>query len=96
MLFRSIDEIGITILEATWVGDRGASPSDRIDIGEGVWIGYGSVILSGISIGDGAVIGAGSVVTRNVDPYTIVGGNPASLIRQRFTREVGVQVDDSL
>jgi virginiamycin A acetyltransferase len=53
-------------------------------IGNDVWIGYDSVILSGIRIGDGAVIGACSVVTRDVEPYAIVGGNPACLIRKRF------------
>lgn len=53
-------------------------------IGNDVWIGYGAVILNGITIGDGAIIGAGSVVTRDVPPYSIVGGNPARVIRMRF------------
>jgi virginiamycin A acetyltransferase len=53
-------------------------------IGNDVWIGYEVVIMPGINIGDGAIIAAKSVVTSNVLPYTIVGGNPAKLIRQRF------------
>lgn len=54
-------------------------------IGNDVWIGRGARVLSGITIGDGAVIGAYSVVTRDVSPYTIVGGNPAREIRKRFS-----------
>ncbi len=61
-----------------------AASKGDITIGNDVWIGYGSIILSGVSIGDGAIIGAGSVVTRNVEPYMIVGGNPAKVINERF------------
>lgn len=53
-------------------------------IGNDVWIGYGATIMPGIAIGDGAIIASQSVVTRNVEPYTIVGGNPAQQIRKRF------------
>jgi virginiamycin A acetyltransferase len=56
-------------------------------IGNDVWIGASVVILSGVKIGDGAVVGAGSVVTKDVEPYTIVAGNPARLIRKRFDEE---------
>jgi acetyltransferase-like isoleucine patch superfamily enzyme len=59
-----------------------------ITIGNDVWIGYGATILSGLSIGDGAVIGAMSVVTKNVAPCSIVAGNPAKKIRDRFTQTV--------
>jgi len=55
-----------------------------IVIGNDVWIGYEAVVLSGVHVGDGAVIGARSVVTRDVPPYTIVGGVPAKEIRKRF------------
>ncbi len=58
-----------------------------IIIGNDVWIGTKSMILSGVQIGDGAIIGAGSVVTKNVPSYTIFAGNPAKLIRERFTSE---------
>lgn len=53
-------------------------------IGNDVWIGYGVLIMPGIHIGDGAIIASASVVTRDVEPYSIVGGNPASEIRKRF------------
>ena len=55
-----------------------------IVIGSDVWIGYEAVILSGVTVGDGAVIGARAVVTKDVPPYTIVGGVPAGPIRKRF------------
>ncbi|MGL4949078.1 MAG: CatB-related O-acetyltransferase, partial [Anaeroplasmataceae bacterium] len=53
-------------------------------VGNDVWIGRESVIMPGINIGDGAIVAANSVVTKNVEPYTIVGGNPARIIRKRF------------
>ncbi len=56
-------------------------------IGNDVWIGNGATIMQGITIGDGAIIGTNSLVTRDVEPYSIVGGNPAKLIRQRFDEE---------
>jgi serine acetyltransferase len=53
-----------------------------------VWIGLGSIILSGVKVGTGSIIAAGSVVTKDVEPYTIVAGNPAKLIRKRFSNEI--------
>lgn len=58
-----------------------------IVVGSDVWIGYEAVILSGVHIGDGAIIGARAVVTKDVAPYTIVGGVPAKPIRRRFDDE---------
>ncbi|KAF9584491.1 Maltose acetyltransferase [Lunasporangiospora selenospora] len=52
-----------------------------IKIGNDVWIGGGAIICPGVTIGDGVTVGAGSVVTKNVPPYTIVGGNPAKILR---------------
>lgn len=57
-------------------------------IGNDVWLGYETVIIPGIKIGDGAIIAAKSVVTKDIKPYTIVGGNPARVIRQRFVDEI--------
>ena len=55
-----------------------------IIVGNDVWIGYGAVIMSGVTIGDGAIIGTRALVTKDVAPYTIVGGVPAKPIRKRF------------
>jgi virginiamycin A acetyltransferase len=57
-------------------------------VGNDVWIGENATILPGIKIGDGAIIGMNSVVTKDVEPYTIVGGNPARVIRKRFDNEL--------
>jgi acetyltransferase-like isoleucine patch superfamily enzyme len=57
----------------------------NVVIGNDVWIGYGSTILSGITIGNGAVVAAGSVVSRNIGNYEIWGGNPARFIKKRFS-----------
>jgi acetyltransferase-like isoleucine patch superfamily enzyme len=57
-----------------------------VEIGNDVWIGADVTILDGIKIGDGAIIGASSLVTKNVDPYTIVGGVPAKTIKLRYSK----------
>ena len=65
--------------------DHRAEPAEQarpIAIGNGVWIGFDSVVLPGVTIGDGAIVGARSVVTNDVPPYAIVAGNPARMIRQ--------------
>ena len=59
----------------------------NIVLGSDVWIGYEAVLLSGVTIGDGAVVGSRAVVTKDVPPYTIVGGIPARPIRRRFGEE---------
>ena len=56
-------------------------------VGNDVWIGARAMIMDGVNVGDGAVVAAGSVVTKDVAPYTVVGGVPAKLIRRRFTEE---------
>ena len=59
-----------------------------IVIGNDVWIGYEAVILAGVTVGDGAIIGTRAVVTKDVPPYTIVGGIPTKPIRKRFSEDV--------
>jgi virginiamycin A acetyltransferase len=56
-------------------------------IGNDVWIGYDALIMPSVKIGDGAIIGARSLVTKDVEPYTIVAGNPAKVIRKRFPQQ---------
>lgn len=73
-------------LDKTQVTEAWDNKGDII-IGNDVWIGYEAIILSGVTIGDGAIIGARAVVTKDVAPYTIVGGLPAKPIRQRFDPE---------
>jgi acetyltransferase-like isoleucine patch superfamily enzyme len=58
--------------------------TQRVEIDNDVWVGYGAMIMSGIKIGTGAIIGAGSIVTKDVPPYAIVAGAPARLLRYRF------------
>ena len=59
-----------------------------IVVGNDVWIGYEAVIMSGVTIGDGAIIGTRAVVTKDIPPYTIVGGVPAKPIRKRFADDI--------
>lgn len=60
-------------------------PKGPTTIGDGAWIGMRAMIMPGLSIGEGAVIAANTVVTRDVEPYSIVGGNPGKQIRKRFS-----------
>ena len=73
-------------LEKKNVTDSWDNKGDII-IGNDVWIGYEAVIMAGVTIGDGAIIGARAVVTKDVSPYTIVGGIPAKSIRKRYSEE---------
>ncbi len=58
-----------------------------ISIGNDVWIGYNATIMAGVTVGDGAIIAANSTVVNDVEPYSIVGGNPARLIKKRFSED---------
>ena len=68
--------------------------SRKTIIGHDTWIGHGAIIKPEIVIGDGAIVGAGSVVTKNVEDYTIVAGNPAKIIRRRFADKVAMHLSD--
>lgn len=83
----ALHEIGQPISLATWVGDREPRDRDRITIGTDVWIGASATVLSGIKVGDGAVIAAGALVTKDVEPFCIVGGVPARALGMRFTTD---------
>ncbi len=78
------EEWGLDVKNITEAWDN----KGDIVVGNDVWIGYEAVILSGVTIGDGAIIGTRAVVTKDVPPYTIVGGVPARMIRKRFSEEV--------
>lgn len=77
------EEWGLDVKDITKAWDN----KGDIVVGNDVWIGYEAVILAGVTIGDGAIIGARAVVTKDVPPYTIVGGVPAKPIRKRFNEE---------
>lgn len=70
-------------LESVYADDE----KHQVVIGNDVWVGFGAIILSGVKIGNGAIIGAGAIVTKDVDPYAIVGGIPAKVISYRFNEE---------
>jgi virginiamycin A acetyltransferase len=61
-------------------------------IGNDVWIGHNATLMPGITIGDGAIIATNAMVTKDVEPYTIVGGNPATVIRKRFSDETIIKL----
>jgi len=71
--------------EADQIKGHPSSKGDVI-IGNDVWVGYRSIILSGVKVGDGAVIAAGSVVVKDVPAYAIVAGNPAKIVKYRFPK----------
>lgn len=73
-------------LERKNVTDSWDNKGDIV-IGNDVWIGYEAVIMAGVTVGDGAIIGTRALVTKDVPPYTIVGGVPAKAIRKRFSEE---------
>jgi chloramphenicol O-acetyltransferase type B len=66
------------------IWNSGRGDSYKTIIGNDVWIGHGAIIIAGTTIHDGSIVAAGSVVTKDVKPYSIVGGNPAKLIKARF------------
>ena len=88
----NVDWVTTYPFSVLWESGRNISghPKTKGDvrIGNDVWIGKEAIILSGVNIGDGAVIGARSLVTKDIEPYAIVGGNPAREIRKRFENQI--------
>ncbi|WP_242983052.1 acyltransferase [Clostridium tertium] len=79
--------IGKTIKDSPWIGDKEYNFKGlglAVFIEEDTWIGYGSIILSGVRIGKGSIVAAGSVVTKDIPPYSIVAGNPSKILKERF------------
>jgi acetyltransferase-like isoleucine patch superfamily enzyme len=80
--------VGTPIRRAPWIGGddyKGAGQAEQVVIGDDVWLGYGAIVLTGVTIGRGAVVAAGSIVLDDVEPYVIVGGNPARKLGVRFS-----------
>ncbi len=81
---------GFTFVDKNIFQDYNFADEDKkisVIVGNDVWIGYGAKILEGVNIGDGAIIAAGAVVTKDVEPYSIVGGMPAKHIKYRFEKK---------
>jgi len=78
------EEWGLDVKDITAAWDN----KGDIIVGNDVWIGYEAIIMSGVTIGDGAIIGTRSLVTKDVPPYTVVGGIPAKTIKKRFSDEI--------
>jgi len=82
--------VGTTLRKTPWIGDlnyTGKGKNLKIIIGDDVWIGFGAIILSGVKIDRGAIVAAGAIVTRDVTSYSIVAGNPAKVIGNRFNEK---------
>ncbi len=80
-------EPGVFVRDGKWVGSDEAlakDPLNAVQIHDDVWIGFGSVVLGGVTVGEGAIVAAGSVVIKDVPPYSVVAGTPAKVVRKRF------------
>lgn len=78
--------LGVPVRFSTWVGDSTQKSARAPAVIENdAWIGYGAIVLSGVRIGRGCIVAAGSVVTKDVSPYSIVSGNPATIVGERFS-----------
>lgn len=92
-------KIGVSIKDAPWIGDKDYSfkgLNQKIIIDDDVWIGYGSIVFTGVHINRGAIIAAGSIVIKDVPPYAIVAGNPARIKGYRFTEKEIVEHENKL
>lgn len=82
--------IGVPVRFSPWIGKKNHTPlsyDDKTVIQDDVWVGYGAILLTGVTIGRGSIIAAGSVVAHDVEPYSIVAGVPAKKVGKRFSNE---------
>jgi len=87
-------QVGVPIRLAEQIRDKNYSwkgLNEKIVIEDDVWVGLGSIILSGVHIGQGSIISAGSIVTKDVEPFSIYGGVPAKKIKNRFENELDMK-----
>ena len=89
-LSKSISSFPFAIFGEDWkdaMNGKAYPNKGNTEIGNDVWIGFNATIMPGIKIGDGAIIASNSTITKDVEPYSIVGGNPAKEIKKRFSKE---------
>lgn len=80
--------VGRLVRHAPWIGDADFDPAlraERLVVEDDVWIGYGAIVLSGVTVGRGAIVAAGALVARDVPPYAVVAGVPARVCGWRYT-----------
>ena len=85
---------GFPVRYAPWIGSQRFSSryaNEKAVIENDVWLGYGVIVLTGVTIGRGSVVAAGSLVVKDIPPYSIAAGNPARIIRQRFTDDTTIE-----
>jgi acetyltransferase-like isoleucine patch superfamily enzyme len=85
--------LGVPVRFGRWVGageSNAGALADMVVVEDDVWIGYGAVVLTGVTIGRGAIVAAGSVVKQDVAPYSIVAGNPAKFVGRRFRSDADI------
>lgn len=86
--------IGVPVRFGRWVGGWDSDPAvacEEVVVGSDVWLGFGCIVLSGVSVGRGAIVAAGSVVVSDVAPYAIVGGVPARELGRRFSSREAIE-----
>lgn len=89
--------IGKSIKDSPWIGDKDYNfkgKNKKIVIEKDCWIGYGAIIVTGVKIGRGSIVAAGSVVLKDVEPYSIVAGNPAKVVSRRFTNDQVIEHEE--